>query len=92
MRVAYGEGIYVSNEIHLVEVDQKKCCGYGMCAELSPQVFALDEHGFVVVTMSEISEALLPATEDACSSCPEGVLKLTKKGDVSGRTNDPTTS
>ena len=81
--------MYVSNAIHLVEVDQKKCCGYGMCAELSPEVFALDEDGFVVVTMSEISEALLPATEDACYSCPEGVLKLTKKGARSGHTNGP---
>ena len=62
-----------------VEVDQVKCCGYGMCAELAPDVFALDEHGFVLAKRTEIPPELMPATEDAVYSCPERVLKLTKE-------------
>lgn len=61
-----------------IEVDQVRCCGYGMCAELSPEVFSLDEEGFVVARRTEIPEELMPATEDAVYSCPEGVLKFTK--------------
>jgi ferredoxin len=65
--------------VHLIEVDQRRCCGYGMCAELSPDVFSLDDNGFVVAERTQIPQELMPATEDAVYSCPEGVLKLTKK-------------
>jgi ferredoxin len=65
--------------VNLIEVDQAKCCGYGMCAELSPAVFSLDVNGFVVARRTEIPEELMPATEDAIYSCPEGVLKRIKK-------------
>jgi ferredoxin len=68
-----------ASAVHLVEVDQVKCCGYGMCAELAPDVFALDEAGFVVAKRTEIPHELMAATEDAVYSCPEGVLKLSKK-------------
>lgn len=63
----------------IIEVDHVKCCGYGMCAELCPDVFSLDENGFVIANMTEIPEELRGAAEDAVYSCPEGVLKLTKK-------------
>jgi ferredoxin len=65
--------------VNPIEVDQVKCCGYGMCAELSPDVFSLDVNGFVVAKRTEIPEELMAATEDAVYSCPERVLKLTKK-------------
>ena len=68
-----------ASAVNLIEVDQAKCCGYGMCAELSPDVFSLDVNGFVVAKRTEIPEQLMPATEDAVYSCPEGVLKLIKK-------------
>ena len=41
-----------------------------------PAVFSLDENGFVVAKRTEIPQELMPATEDAVYSCPEGVLKL----------------
>lgn len=68
-----------ASAVNLLEVDQVKCCGYGMCAELSPEVFSLDDNGFVVANRTEIPQDLMPATEDAVYSCPEGVLKLTKE-------------
>jgi len=64
---------------NLVEIDHVKCCGYGMCAELCPDVFSLDENGFVVANQTEVPEELMQAAEEAVSSCPEGVLKLTQK-------------
>jgi ferredoxin len=66
--------------VNVVEVDHTKCCGYGMCAELCPDVFSLDENGFVVANQTEVPEELMPAAEEAVYSCPEGVLKLTQKG------------
>jgi ferredoxin len=65
-----------SSASRILHVDVDKCCGYGMCAELSPDVFSLDANGFVVASMTEIPEELMQATEDAMYSCPEKVLKL----------------
>lgn len=64
--------------IRHLEVDSNNCCGYGMCTELCPEVFSLDKNGFVVANRTEIPEELVAATEDAVSSCPEKVLKLSK--------------
>ena len=64
---------------NLLHIDNSRCCGYGMCADLSPEVFALDDNGFVVAKTTEVPDELLPATEDAVYSCPERVLRLSKK-------------
>lgn len=64
--------------VHLLEVDRNKCCGYGTCAELCPEVFSLDENGFVVSNVTEIPDELLEATEEAVYCCPEDVLRIRK--------------
>jgi ferredoxin len=64
--------------VNLLKVDRNKCCGYGACADICPDVFSLDENGFVVANMSEIPEELMEAAADAVDSCPEEVLKITK--------------
>jgi ferredoxin len=64
--------------VNLLEVDRDKCCGYGMCAEACPEVFSLDENGFVVANMTEVPEELMETAEEAVYNCPEDVLKITK--------------
>lgn len=64
--------------VNLLEVDRDKCCGYGMCAEVCPEVFSLDENGFVVANMTEVPEELMETAEEAVYNCPEDVLKITK--------------
>ncbi|WP_203803148.1 ferredoxin [Mycobacterium heckeshornense] len=64
-----------------LEVDRNKCCGYGTCAELCPEVFSLDENGFVVANMTEIPDQLMPAVEEAVYCCPENVLSIRKSGE-----------
>jgi len=64
--------------VNLLQVDRNKCCGYGVCADLCPEVFSLDGDGFVVANMTEVPEELVDAAEEAVFSCPEDVLKITK--------------
>jgi len=68
-----------SGAVNVLHVDNSRCCGYGMCADLAPDVFALDDDGFVVAKTTEVPDELMPATEDAVYSCPERVLTLSKK-------------
>lgn len=68
-----------STAVNLLEVDRNRCCGYGMCAEVCPEVFSLDGHGFVVANMTEIPEELIASATEAAYCCPEDVLTITTK-------------
>jgi ferredoxin len=61
---------------HLLRVDRSKCCGYGMCAEVSPSVFSLDDNGIVVATMTKIPDDLLESAEEAAYLCPAEVIAI----------------
>jgi ferredoxin len=63
---------------HLLEVDRTKCCGYGMCAEVCPSVFSLDENGLVVANMTEVPDELLESAEEAEYLCPAEVISIRK--------------
>ncbi|BBX17077.1 ferredoxin [Mycolicibacterium duvalii] len=66
--------------VNRLEVDRNRCCGYGTCAELCPDVFSLDENGFVVANMTEIPDDLMEAAEEAAYCCPEEVIKIRQAG------------
>jgi ferredoxin len=53
---------------------QGKCCGYGICAEICPQVFQLDDMGFAFVESEEVPEELTASAQEACESCPESAI------------------
>lgn len=64
--------------VHLLEVDRSKCCGYGMCAEVCPAAFSLDEGGLVVANITEVPEDLLESAEEAAYLCPAEVISIQK--------------
>jgi ferredoxin len=47
-----------------------RCCGSGACNELSPEVFGLDDDGFVIVLQETPPATLEPATRNAATKCP----------------------
>jgi ferredoxin len=51
-----------------------KCCGYGICTEICPQVFKLDDMGFAYVEPAEVPEDLTDSAQEACDSCPESAI------------------
>jgi ferredoxin len=67
--------------VNLLEVDRKKCCGYGMCADLCPAVFSLDEAGLVVANMTEVPDELIEATDQAAYNCPAEAITLRKRAE-----------
>jgi ferredoxin len=56
-----------------VVLNREKCVGYGICAEICPDVFKLDENGFAYVE-GEVSGELEEAVNEACESCPEEAI------------------
>jgi ferredoxin len=54
------------------------CDGYGHCAELLPEVVALDEWGYPIVPREPLARGLEPAARRAVKMCPRLALSLEK--------------
>lgn len=61
-----------------VTADREQCCGYGVCAEICPEVYGLDEDGLIVLLKEEISEGLFESANEGAYACPQSVLKVEK--------------
>jgi ferredoxin len=56
---------------YLVEIDEAACAAHGDCAELAPEVFALDDVARVIGTGPD---DLLVTTAEACPSAAIRIL------------------
>jgi ferredoxin len=61
-------------------VDRIACDGYGMCAELLPELIDLDDWGYPIVRTGGVPDALLEHARRAVAVCP--VLALRLAGDA----------
>ncbi|GAA4987718.1 ferredoxin [Yinghuangia aomiensis] len=58
-------------------VDATRCQGMGVCAELAPAVFLLDDWGFAsTADGGAIPAEHEPAVRDAAARCPEKAILL----------------
>ena len=61
-----------------VSVVDGKCCGYGICAEICPAVYKLDDQGFVVIEDAEVPADLEDAAVEGAEACPENALAISR--------------
>lgn len=57
-----------------VEIDHGKCEGFGLCEEAAPEVFGLDDDGYVQLLSPE-ADPDAPAVASAIRACPVGALR-----------------
>lgn len=57
-----------------VSVDVTRCQGHARCNAICPDVFDLDEDGFVVLLTSSVGDGLAGAVRDAERNCPERAI------------------
>jgi ferredoxin len=60
-----------------VEVDPIACDGHGLCAELLPELIALDDWGYPLIADAEVPPELEALARRAVSVCPTLALRLT---------------
>jgi ferredoxin len=65
----------VTGRQHLV-VDPIACQAHGLCAELLPELVALDEWGYPVLAPRPVPDHLLPDARQAVTHCPTLALRL----------------
>ncbi|HEY3881812.1 MAG TPA: ferredoxin [Trebonia sp.] len=59
-----------------VTVDSSKCQGHGRCANYCPELFDLDEEGYVSLLAENVPPELGAAARQAAGNCPEHVITL----------------
>ena len=59
-----------------IAVDRIRCDGFGMCAELLPELIQLDDWGYPIVSAEVIPDELLEHARRAVAVCPVLALRL----------------
>lgn len=59
-----------------LQVDRIGCDGYGLCAELLPELIDLDDWGYPIMRVGTVPDRLLPLARRAVDACPVLALRL----------------
>jgi ferredoxin len=59
-----------------LRVDPIACDGYGLCAELLPELVTLDDWGYPIMAAREVDGDLAKEAETVVKICPKLALRL----------------
>jgi len=59
-----------------LRVDPIACAGRGLCAEVLPELIALDDWGFPMISDADLSGRLYREAREAIRVCPKLALRL----------------
>jgi ferredoxin len=59
--------------VYRIEIDRSLCSGFGVCAELAPNIFEVDPGGTATVRSGESND---PAVLDAAAVCPMAAITV----------------
>jgi ferredoxin len=60
-----------------IKIDQRKCQGFGMCQEVAPTLFKVDERdGHSVALVAEVPPADTETAKTAVEACPMSAIAL----------------
>jgi ferredoxin len=62
-----------------VIADRGACCGYGVCAELCPEIFKVDDIGVVTLLTEIVPEGLEVKAREGASACPQNALRVVEE-------------
>ena len=62
-----------------LEIEYDKCIASGVCAQIAPGVFGVDDDGIVVVLDGSPGEDLRAVVEEAAGACPACVITVTEE-------------
>lgn len=65
----------MANRLKVV-IDKPACCGYGVCADICPEVYKLDENGIVYVDDEIVPEGLEDSAREGADACPQAALAI----------------
>jgi len=63
----------------VIEIDRIRCDGFGMCAELLPELIELDDWGYPIVAAGDLPDELLRHARMAAEACPVLAITLRRR-------------
>jgi len=57
-------------------VDKDICIGCGLCPDICPEVFSMDDDGKAIAIDDDIPDDLIDSAKDAESQCPVEAIKV----------------
>lgn len=61
-----------------VTIDRSVCCGYGVCAEICPEVYGLDDNGIIVLLTDTVPEGLEESAREGAAACPQFAIVVSE--------------
>jgi ferredoxin len=58
-----------------IELDRLRCDGHGVCEEIAPQVYRLDDEGELEILFDPVPEELAAKAESGARLCPVAALR-----------------
>ena len=59
-----------------VLADRSRCCGYGLCVQVCPEVFKLGDDGLIGLESAIVPSGLEEEAAAAVTSCPAEALRV----------------
>jgi ferredoxin len=59
-----------------IEVNLAACEGHGLCAQVAPDVYEVDDEGYVRLRVDEISPAIEASAAAGARVCPVAALRV----------------
>lgn len=59
-----------------LEIDRAACCGYGICADICPEVYKLDENSIVFEYHELVPKELEAKAREGGLACPQAAIKI----------------
>jgi ferredoxin len=63
-----------------LRINRVACSGHGVCADLLPELIALDEWGYPLIADAAVPVRLAREARRAVTDCPALALRLTAEG------------
>ena len=57
-------------------VDKDICIGCGLCPEVCPEIFEMEDDGKAVASTDEVAENLVGSAKEAEEQCPVGAITV----------------
>lgn len=64
-----------------LEIDRPACCAYGICADICPEVYKLDENGIVYEYTDVVPKELEDKAREGGLACPQNAVKIIETAD-----------
>ncbi|MCS0587892.1 ferredoxin [Massilia norwichensis] len=62
--------------LHRVIIERSRCCGYGLCAAICPEIYKLDSGGIAYVDSDVVPDELLESAREGAAACPAEAIVI----------------